>query len=441
VTATIAEQRFFHECEEWSRDRIAAEQLAALQRQLNYVAESSEHYRAMFASTGFRAGDLKSLDDLRSLPFTKKKDYVASLDAKPPFSSFIAADRTEIRRVHFSSGTTSSPAPVYWTQPDLDRWAEVYARAAFSQGVRPGDVYQCLFSYSWFVGGLGATAGYQRLGCLCVPGGSSDSKRQLETMLRLGTIAVGGTPSFLLHLAEVAEAGGIDLRADGPRILMTGGEPGAAVPGVRARLEEKWGAKAYDGYGSIEFQPIAWECEAQAGGHLVEDFSYAEILDPDTHEPVPDGMPGVLVLTHLDKQATPFVRWWTGDVVVRDSAQCACGRTMARLPGGVRGRADDMLVVRGVNLFPSAVEDVIRRTEGIDGEFRIVLDESLIDPATGFLTGIKVQVEVPPGREDLTELVSKRIRAELTVRAVVTSCAPGSLPRFEHKASRVVRDL
>src|SRR5690606_31885511 len=137
------------------------------------------------------------------------------------------------------------------------------------------------------------------------------------------------------------------------------------------------------GYGSIEFQPIAWECEAQAGGHLFEDFAHAEVLDPETHRPVPDGTPGVLVLTHLDKQAVPLVRWWTGDVVVRDSEPCACGRTTPRLPGGVQGRTDDMIVVRGVNLFPSAVENLVRRIMGAAREFRLVLDPELRDPATG----------------------------------------------------------
>ncbi|MFG1924718.1 phenylacetate--CoA ligase family protein [Cryptosporangium sp. NPDC048952] len=418
--------RFHDPCEEWSRDRIEAEQLVALKRQLAYVGEYSAYYR----NAGL--GDVHSFDELPELPFTTKQDYVTAPN------DFVAAPRTDLRRVHFSSGTTSSPAPVYWTGPDLDRWADLYARAAYSHGVRLGDVYQCLFGFAWFVGGLGATAGYQRLGCLCVPGGSSDSVRQLETMLRMGTTAVGGTPSFLLHLAEVAEREGFDLRGRGPRIVMTGGEPGAAVPGIRRKLEEAWGARAYDGYGSIEFQPIAWECEAQAGGHLAEDFAYAEVIDPETRRPVPDGTPGVLVLTHLDKQATPLVRWWTGDVVVRDSTPCACGRTMARLPGGVRGRADDMLVVRGVNLFPSAVEDVLRRTDGVTGEFRIVVDESLVDSATGFLTGIKLELE---GDDALASVVAARIRAELTVRATVVPCAPGSLPRSTHKSARLVRRL
>lgn len=432
---------FWHESETWDRERLAEHQLTALRAQLEYVGTSSAHYRRTFAAAGFSPGDLHSLDDLRALPFTTKQDYAAAQTEQGPFGDFLAAPRDAIRRVHYSSGTTSSPAPLFWTGPDLDRWADVWARAAYSQGVRDTDVYQCLFSFAWFVGGLGAMAGYERLGALCVPGGSSDSLRQLETMKRLGTTVAGGTPSFLLHLAEVAAEHGIDLGELSVTRLMTGGEPGASLPGVRRALEDAWGAKAYDGYGAIEFQPIAWECEAQAGGHLAEDFALAEVLDPDTHEPVPDGTPGVLVLTHLDKQATPFVRWWTNDIVVRDTTPCACGRTLARLPGGVQGRADDMLIVRGVNLFPSAVEDVIRRTDGVEGEFRIIVDRSLQDPSTGFLTGIKVEVELPTGSEHLAEEVSKRIRAELTVRAHVSAVAPDTLPRSTHKSSRLVKDL
>jgi phenylacetate-CoA ligase len=256
----------------------------------------------------------------------------------------------------------------------------------------------------------------------------------------MGTTAVGGTPSFLLHLAEVAHESGIDLKGSPVRVIMTGGEPGAAVPGIRQRIEQEWGAKAFDGYGSIEFQPIAWECWAQAGGHLAEDFAYAEILDADSHEPVADGEPGVLVLTHLDKQAVPLVRWWTGDFVVRDAAACECGRTMARLPGGVKGRADDMLVIRGVNLFPSAVEDVVRRTAGPGTEFRIVVDDTLKDPATGFLTGFKLEVEADAQLPDLCPRLEKQLRQELLVRAIVHEVPAGSLPRFTHKAKRVVID-
>lgn len=434
------DDRFWTERETWSLDQMRAFQLDQLRSQLQHVQRSSRFYQEQWAALGWSPDDLRSADDLAALPFTTKKDYVASLDVDAPWGAALGVERADVRRVHFSSGTTSAPAPVYWTQSDLDRWADLYARAAYSQGVRREDVYQCLFNYSWFVGGLGATAGYQHLGCTCIPGGSSDTLRQLETIDRFGVTAVGGTPSFLLHLAEAAEEAGFDLRAGSVRRVMTGGEPGAALPAVREQIESRWGAKAFDGYGSIEFQPIAWECSEQAGGHLMEDFALAEVLDPDTFEPVADGQPGVLVLTHLDKQAVPLVRWWTGDIVVRDSSPCSCGRTTARLPGGVRGRADDMLVIRGVNVFPSAVENVVRRSLATLGEFRIFEDPALRDPATGFLTAIRLDVEVTPEDEAKLPELATAIRKDLQVRAVINPLRPGSLPRTTHKAHRLVRD-
>lgn len=439
---TMAAASAWSGCETWPRERIAEFQLRALREQLRYVYARSDLYRARWDDAGWHPDDLRELDDLRHLAPVTKRDYVASLERKPPWGEALAADPREVARVHFSSGTTSRPTPVCWTADDLDRWADLYARTAHSQGVRDTDVYQCLFSYPWFVGGLGATGGYGRLGATVIPGGSGDSRRQVETIFQYGTTAVGGTPSFMIHLAEVAEEMGTPLRDSAVRRVMTGGEPGSSVPGTRTLIERLWGAKAYDGYGSLEFQPIAWECEAQCGGHLAEDFAYAEVLDADTAEPVPDSSAGVLVLTHLDKRATPLVRWWTGDVVVRDAAPCACGRTHARLTGGVRGRADDMLVVRGVNVFPSAVEDIVRRAPGATGEYRIVLDGDVVDHATGYPNAVKLRVEArPDAPAGFAEDLAAAIRAELTVRAVVEVTEPGALPRQTHKSQRVVRDV
>jgi phenylacetate-CoA ligase len=439
MTGPFAE-RYWHEVETWPRERIAELQLARLREQLSYVHGNSDFYRARWDELGFHPRDLRSADDLRELPLVGKADYVASLAERPPWGTTAAAGERDHRRVHFSSGTTSGPAPVLWTAADLNRWADLYARSAYSQGVRDTDVYQCLFSYAWFVGGLGATAGYERIGATVLPGGSGDTRRQIDTMFRYGTTAISGTPSFVLHLAETAEAAGTPLSGTAVRRIQVGGEPGAGVPATRAHIERRWGAKCFDGYGSLEFQPIAWECEEQAGGHLAEDFAFAEVLDPETQEPVPDGTPGILVLTHLDKQATPLVRWNTGDIVVRDSAPCGCGRTLARLPGGVAGRADDMLVVRGVNLFPSAVEQVVRRTPGTSGEYQIVLDADVTDPVTGYLTGIKLRVEANTSRPaDLAAELARAVRADLTVRAVVEVVPEGTLPRSAHKSRRVVR--
>jgi phenylacetate-CoA ligase len=427
-----------HDCETWAPEQIRDHQLAALRTQLTRLHADSAHYRRQWDDLGWHPSDLTDLDDLAALPCTGKADYQRSIDEHPPYGDFLATPRENLARLHFSSGTTGVPTPVGWTAEDLDRWADLYARAAHSQGVRPGDVYQCLFSFAWFVGGLGGTLGYTRLGATVIPGGSGDTERQLETLFRYGTTAVGGTPSFLLHLADRARDLGRPLTDSVVRHVMVGGEPGGQVPATRALIEREWGARCYDGYGSLEFQPTAWECAAQAGGHLAEDFAYAEVVDPVTRAPVPDGAPGVLVLTHLDKQACPLVRWWTGDVVVRDRTRCDCGRTHARLAGGVRGRADDMLVVRGVNVFPSAVENVVRHTVGDLAEFRVVLDPALADPGTGYPTALRVQVEAATGAE-LADRLAAALWSELQVRAVVDIVAPGALPRTTHKARRVVR--
>ncbi|MDQ0381357.1 phenylacetate--CoA ligase family protein [Amycolatopsis thermophila] len=434
-------ERYWHEVETWPRERIEELQTTMLRKQLEYVQAHSAHYRRQWRELGFEPGDVRTPADLAALPVVTKADYVASLAADPPWGSMLTAAPKDVRRVHFSSGTTGAPTPVCWSDFDLDRWADLYARVGYSQGVRDTDVFQCLFGYAWFVGGLGATLGYQRLGATVIPGGSGDTRRQIDTMFAYGTTAVSGTPSFMLHLAETAAAAGTPLTRSKVRAIQVGGEPGAGVPATRRHIEEHWGARCFDGYGSLEFQPIAWECEAQAGGHLVEDFAYAEVVDPDTKKPVPDGSPGVLVLTHLDKQASPLVRWWTGDIVVRDTARCECGRTHARLPGGVIGRADDMLVVRGVNLFPSAVEQVVRRTPGTTGEYLIVLDREVTDPVTGYLTGIKLRVEAEPSvPPDFADRIASAVRAELTVRCLAEVVPEGSLPRSTHKTKRVVRE-
>lgn len=432
---------YWNEVETWSRDRIESFQAQALRRQLAYVGENSDFFGRQWKEIGFEPGDITGPEDLRKLPMVRKSDYVASLAEDGPWGSMLAAPVDSLARVHFSSGTTSSPTPVCWTRSDLDRWAELYARASYSQGVRSHDIYQVLFGFPWFVGGLGVTSLCEQIGCLVIPGGSGETERQIDVIHEFGTTAVSGTPSFMLHLAETALRLGRPLADSAVSRIQVGGEPGAGIPETRVAIEQMWGAKVFDGYGSLEFQPIAWECEHQNGGHIAEDFAYAEVVDTETGEPVPDGTPGVLVLTHLDKQATPFVRWWTGDVVVRDSSPCSCGRTLSRLPGGVRGRGDDMLLVKGVNLFPSSVENIVRRMDGVSGEYRIVLDDDVTHAETGYLTGIKIRLEVEDGyHEQVSRDLSQAVRAELTVRTIVDCVPVGSLERSTHKAKRVIRE-
>jgi phenylacetate-CoA ligase len=427
--------------ETWSRDQIEEFQLSALRKQLARVGERSAYYKKVFGEAGFSPADLKSFEDLRRLPITRKSDYVAGLQEDPPFGTMRAVSLDEAVRVHFSSGTTGRPSPVLWTKRDVERWADLYARYLFAQGLRAGDVFQCMFNYSWFVGGLGATLAAQHIGALVIPGGSVDTKRQIETIQEYGTRAVIGTPSFMAHVAEAAEEMGVDLAASTVKMVCVGGEPGASIPGTRERLERLWGAKMFDCYGALECQPIGWDTALQLGPQIAEDFIYVEILDPDTLEPVEDGQRGVLVLTHLDKEACPLVRWWTGDVVVRDRRPTPDGRTHATLKGGVLGRADDMLIVRGVNLFPSAVEDIVRAFPGTTNEYVLVLDDSVKDPKTGFLTGVKLRVErMEDAPADLGEKLSYRLRERLQVRFVVEVLPAGSLPRTVHKAKRVITE-
>ena len=432
--------KVWSEVELWSRDQIADFQFNALKRQLSYVHERSGYYRKRFEAAGFNPSEFRDFSDLRKLPLTKKADYLAAIEDAPPWGSQLACDPADICRVHFSSGTTARPAHNCWTKADIDRWADLFARYFYAQGLRRGDVYQIMVGYAWFVGGMAITQGVERLGATGIPAGNQDTKRQIETMFHYGTSALFVTPSFAAYLAEEALSLGYDLRKSKIKLIGVGGEPGGGVPGTRDRIEQLWGVRPFDCYGMIEFQPTAWEVPGQNGLVLAEDFAYSEVLDPDTHEPVPDGTPGILVLTHLDKQACPLVRWWTGDMVVRDSTIGADGRSHARLVGGVRGRADDMLIVRGVNLFPSAIEDVLRKIPELGSEFQIVIDDSLKD-GNGFLTGIKLQVEVEAGNDpSIAGKVAGMVRDLLKVRAIVEVVPTGSLPRAVHKAKRIIRN-
>ncbi len=432
-------ESIWDESETWSRDHIQSFQLSELTAQLSYVSKNSRHYASVFEQAGFEAGDFRSLDDLRKLPLTRKRDYLAGLEKQSPFGSFAAIDVKEAVRVQFSSGTTARPTPVLWTKPDLDRWTDLYARYLYAQGLRKGDVFQCMYSYAWFVGGLGATYSAERIGALVIPGSSGDTKRQIETILEYKTKAVAGTPSFMAHVAETAESMGVDLRSSAVEMVCVGGEPGASIPATRDRIERSWGASMFDCYGALECQPIAWETASRSGLQVADDFIYTEILDPESLEPTPDGKRGVLVFTHLSRQACPLVRWWTGDVVVRDCRTAPDGRTHSRLIGGVLGRADDMLIIKGVNLFPSAVEDIVRGFPGTTNEYVLVIDDSMRDSKTGFLTGLKLRVEkTPDASHNLQQELAAKLKESLKVRFKVEILPAGTLPRTVHKAKRVI---
>ncbi|HEY8450482.1 MAG TPA: phenylacetate--CoA ligase [Bacillota bacterium] len=439
----VPDERYWdREIETMPRDQLRRLQEERLARQLDYVFARSPFYRRKFAAAGIRRDDIRSSDDLQELPFTTKQDLRESLELAPPYGDYLAVPLEQTVRLHTSSGTTGRPTPMFWTRADLDRWSDLYARSGYQMGIRAHDVHQNAFNYSWFVGGLGAQYGFERIGCTVIPAGVGESRRQIETMVAYRSTVLTSTISFAFYLAETARELGYDPAQLPLRILMVGGEPGGSVPQARARLEALWNARVYDGYGTSEFQPVAWECEQQRGLHICEDFVFVEVCDPDTGERVPPGEKGVLVLTHLDRQACPLVRWWTGDIACVSDEPCPCGRTHRLIPGGILGRADDMLIVKGVNLFPSAVEDVLRGLPEIGTEYQIILDRDVTDPNTGGLQAIKLRIEHDPAAisaEAVAHKVAAEIRSRLTVRALVEAVPLGTLPRTQTKAQRVIR--
>lgn len=419
--------------------RLQAERL---QNQLDYVLARSSFYQRKFAACGLSRDSIKTPADLRRLPVTTKEDIRRNQEEVAPFGDFVAADLNDVVRLHTSSGTTGRPTCMLWTQRDLDLWADGYARLGWATGLRPNDVFMNGWSAEWFVGGQGSLIGFSRLGAMTIPASSRDSKRVVQALKEYGVTAMTGTPSFLLYLADVARSEGVDPASLKLKTLCLGGEPGANIPATRERLQGIWNARAVDVYGGLEFQPIAWECREGGRLHLQEDRVYAEVLHKDSLEPVPDGQPGVLVLTHLAREATPLVRWWTGDVVVPIREACPCGRTHLALMGGVIGRADDMLIIKGVNLFPSAVEHVLRSLPDAGDEFQIVVDQENYDPYTNGLKQLKLRVELKQGMASTPEraaAMASELRSQLGVGTAVELLESGTLPRTTMKAQRIVK--
>ena len=426
--------------ETWSRDRIESFQLEALQRQLAYVGQNSAYFRREWAALGFEPADVSDLGDLRKLPMIRKSDYVASIAEDTPYSSMLAAPLEDVQRVHFSSGTTSSPTPVCWTRHDLDRWADLYARASYSQGVRPHYVYQVLFGYPWFVGGLGVTASCERIGCTVLPGGSGETERQISVMHDFGTTAVSGTPSFMLHLAETAEKMGRPLSDSAVTRIQVGGEPGAGIPRP-ARNRAEVGREGLRRLRIARVPAHRLGVRAPAGrapgrglrvrrGRRRRDRRSGPGRHPRSPCADAPGQAGHAVRAVVD---------WRRRGARQHALQL---RAHAQpYPGRRAGRGDDMLVVKGVNLFPSSVENIVRRMDGVTGEYRIVLDRDVTNADTGYLTGIKIRLEVAPGQEDrITRELASAVRAELTVRTIVDCVPVGALERSTHKATRVVRE-
>ena len=419
---------FDREAETPSRDALAAYQWERFRTMASALMPSNAFVTRKWREAGVAsAADLRGFEDFRRLPFTRKSELVDDQAAHPPFGTNLTYPLERYVRVHQTSGTSGRPIRWLDTQATWDWWARCWAFVLAGAGITPADRVFFPFSFGLFVGFWAGFEGARALGALAIPGGGQDSAARLGTIEALGVTALVCTPSYALHLVEVAADRGIDLRKRGVRRTVHAGEPGAGIPAVRARIEDAWSASAYDHAGMTEMGAYGYECAAQAGLHVNESEFIAEVLDPVSGAPAREGE---LVLTNLGRVGSPAIRYRTGDRVRVADVPCACGRTFLRLDGGILGRLDDMLIVRGVNVFPSAIEGIVRRFPAVE-EFQVEVFRD------GELDEVRVLVEA--GDERTCVALQEAFRAAIGIRLEVSAVPPRTLPRWELKARRVVR--
>ncbi len=421
-------------------ERMSQEDLRDLQERklralVRTVYEYSRFYRQRFREAGVHPDDIRTLEDVSKLPFTKKQD----LRDNYPFGMFVVP-LSQVVRFHASSGTTGKPTVVGYTENDIRVWVECLCRGLVSCGVSSDDIMQIAYGYGLFTGGLGFHYAAERIGATVIPISAGNTARQVELMKDLGTTVIACTPSYMLYLAEYAAKMGVDIANDTRlRAGIFGAEPWSEE--TRKRIEKKTGITAYDVYGTSELSgPLFTECVERQGIHVWADHFLIEIVDPETGEQVGEGERGELVVTTLSKEALPLIRWRTGDLTYMETDKCACGRTHPRIMR-ILGRTDDMIIVRGVNVFPSQIEHVLLKFPELGEHYMIILDRR----ADG-LDEMTIQVELSENFTidrttdiiDLEKRVAEELKNVLNVWAKVEVVNPGTLQRFEGKAKRVI---
>jgi len=410
---------------------LQSERLRAIAQK---VYDRVPFYRAKFDALGVKPSDIRTIDDLRLLPFTTKDDM---RDVYP--YGLLACGLADIVEIHTSSGTTGKPVVDAYTASDINLWGEVMARTLSMGGVTKDDIVQNAYGYGLFTGGLGAHYGARRIGAVCIPISGGNTKRQLDFMRDFGSTALTCTPSYSLYMAEAGRDEGIDFEKLPLKIGFFGAEPWS--DGMRAEIEAKMKIKAYDIFGLTEIigPGVAAECEQQDLLHVFEDHFYPEIINPDTGEPLPDGEKGELVFTTLTKEGTPVIRYRTRDITYLNREPCACGRTSVRMHR-LLGRTDDMLIIRGVNIFPSQVEHVLTKMDGVEPHYQLLVDRK------DNLDCLEVQVEMTEALfSDELKIIEKKerqiehaLREALLVHSKVKLVEPKSIARSEGKAKRIV---
>ncbi len=420
--------------ESMPREELKALQLKRLQDVCRRVYATVPFYRKRFDEAGIKPADVRSLDDLKRLPFTVKQD----LRNNYPFGTF-AVPRDNIARVHASSGTTGQAVVVGYTQYDLDVWANLMCRCLVASGVKPQDVVHVAYGYGLFTGGLGAHDGATKLGCMVVPASGGSTRRQVGLIRDLGATVLACTPSYAMHLWEVGMENGINFRDLPLRVGVFGGEPWTDA--MRQTIEDKMGIDAHNIYGLSEIMGpgCAIDCSEHDGLHVWEDHFLCEIVDPQTGEPLPEGEQGELVITNLTKQGSPLIRYRTRDLTTLITEPCRCGRTHARI-SRFAGRSDDMLIIRGVNVFPQQIEELLMKASGLTPNYMIVVDRQ------GSLDTMEVQVEVNDQlfHDQISKLqileksLQKQIKDIFGVTTKVRLMEPHSIERSIGKATRVI---
>lgn len=417
------------------REQFRAIQIERLQKTVKRVYENVPHYRNKFQEAGVEPGDIKTLDDIQKLPFTVKTDFRDNY----PFGLF-SVPKKEIVRFHASSGTTGKPTVVGYTRKDMETWSELIARIVVMAGVSDEDTAQISFGYGLFTGAFGLHQGLERVGASVIPMSSGNTQKQIMVMKDFGTTALISTPSYALHMAEVAREMGLDPKNDlNLKWGLFGGE--GSTEAMRNELNECWGLFSTENYGMSELMGpgVSGECKALKGMHINEDHFIPEIIDPNTGKVLGEGEVGELVITTVSKEALPIIRYRTKDITSLHYEKCDCGRTTVRM-SKIQGRSDDMLILGGVNVFPSQIEEVLINTDGIGPHYQIKVFKK------GHLDKIEVDVELVDANlldsfamlESLNQKLRNKLRTVLGIDAKVNLVEPRSLARFEGKAKRVI---
>lgn len=433
------EKYWFRDIETATKEDLDELVLYKIKNVLNYAFENSGFYQRKWGKVDFHPSDVNSLSDFEQVPITTKDEIREDLEMYAPFGSNVCIPRSEVHRIQGTSGTTGKPTVFSFGKEDWDRIAEQHARIMWSFGMRPSDLVFIGSPLSLYIGSWGALIGAERLGAQTFPfgaGQAGQTEKAVSWLKEVKPTVFYGTPSYALYLAEKATQLGVDPKEFGFRILFFSGEPGAGIPSTKKRIEETFGGICIDSGTMAEVTP--WmsntECEHRQGVHLWQDVVYTEVVDKDTKKLVPYGGEGVPVYTPLERTSQPVIRYWSGDLTTWTDEPCACGRVYPRLPKGIYGRIDDMVTIRGVNVYASLVENVIRTIEGIGDEFvMVVTRENIMDEVTVQCetTGIK-------NPDSLEKEISAKLKKETGVTFKIELLPLGTLERTQFKAKRVL---